>query len=33
MFSAPAVDALSKRDINTVQTLYHFPPDMVPVGP
>jgi hypothetical protein len=33
MFSAPAVDPLSQRDINTVQTLYHFPSDMVPVGP
>ena len=33
MFTAPAVDALSHRDINTAQTLYHFPPDMVPVGP
>jgi hypothetical protein len=33
MFTQPAVDPLSRRDINTVQTLYHFPPDMVPVGP
>ena len=33
MFSQPAVDPVSPRDVNTVQTLYHSPEDMQPVGP
>lgn len=33
MFAQPAVDPLSRRDMNTIQVIYHYPANMVPVRP
>lgn len=33
MFGAPTAPALTDRDIGTITNAYHYPVDMVPVGP